>query len=93
MLAVQGYYCSQVKFGVCLGRLCFAVAILLFPSLHTAACPMMLRDTPLIILIPAAGYLLAVYMLLLIAQRIQRFSGLPPEDMKRSSTLPPTSST
>jgi hypothetical protein len=54
---------------------------------------MMLRDTPLIILIPAAGYLLAVYMLLLIAQRIQRFSGLPSEDIKRSSTLPPTSST
>lgn len=51
---------------------------------------MILRDVPLVILIPAAGYLLAVYLLLLIAQRLRRFSELPTDDLKRSTNLPPT---
>jgi len=67
---------------------CFSVGVLLFSSLHVAAaCPMMLRDTPLIILIPATGYLVAVYLLLLIAQRIKRLPGLPTDDLKRSTDL------
>jgi hypothetical protein len=48
---------------------------------------MMLRDTPLIILIPATGYLVAVYLLLLIAQRIKRLPGLPSSSLKRSTDL------
>ena len=63
------------------------IYFLWFIVCSSADCPMVISDMPFIILILASGYLMTVYLLLIVAQRLMRMPRISSQKLHRSTDV------